>query len=60
MGQGAGHPAAADDTAAEGGEGFDFSDKAHGTFLWISVAQCGKGLAPDSGVSVDTFGTDAP
>jgi hypothetical protein len=30
VGEGAGHPAAADDTAAEGGEGFDLGDKAHG------------------------------
>ncbi|MNN24771.1 hypothetical protein D3C81_1382130 [compost metagenome] len=33
MGEGAGHPAAADDTAAQGGEGFDFGDEAHGQFL---------------------------
>ncbi|MNL38024.1 hypothetical protein D3C87_1602040 [compost metagenome] len=33
VGEGAGDPAAADDTAAEGGEGFDFGDKGHGDVL---------------------------
>ena len=53
MRQGAGHPAAADDTAAEGGEGFDFCNKAHGKFLKRSVIPCGRGLAPDYGVSAN-------
>ncbi|MFW8695110.1 hypothetical protein, partial [Mesorhizobium japonicum] len=36
---------AADDTAAEGGVGFDVGDKAHGDFLKEFAEPCGSGLA---------------
>ena len=38
MGEGAGNPAAADDSAAQGGEGVDVGNVGHGLFLEKCVA----------------------
>ncbi|MNN16644.1 hypothetical protein D3C81_1297920 [compost metagenome] len=47
VGEGAGYPTAADDTAAQRGEGFDIGDKAHGDFLKSSMIRVGAAAGCD-------------
>jgi hypothetical protein len=60
MGEGAGHPAAADDTAAQGGEGLDFGNEGHGNFLKNSVIPCRSRLAGEGDFSAAEDAADLP